>query len=157
MEHNNLIEIVKNLLAKLSVEYSEVSVSEVAGHTIVAIQSKDSGALIGANGETLHALNHVVRKILEGKVRGADPRSAEEEFRFVVDVNGYHLRHIKGLEEQAHLAAEKVRTFKHDVEMSPMSSYDRMIVHASLKDAPGIKTGSEGEGPLRHVVVKYAA
>ena len=80
----------------------------------------------------------------------------EEPFHFVIDVNGYHLKHIKELEGQAKMLAERARTFQHDVEMSPMSGYDRLIVHVSLHDLPGIATESEGEGKLRHVVIKYA-
>lgn len=53
------------------------------------------------------------------------------------------------------MLAERARTFKHDVEMSPMSPYDRLIVHASLTGLPDIKTESLGEGQVRHIVIKY--
>ena len=44
---------------------------------------------------------------------------------------------------------------KSSVEMDPMSSYERMIVHTELKTFPHIKTESAGEGRGRHIVVKY--
>lgn len=149
MEKDKIVQILKDLSAKIGVAIDGVDVSEAAGHTLFTIRTKDSGALIGARGETLSALNHIVKKTLEDKEEGKEP------FRFVVDVNGYHLKHIKMLESQAKMLAERARTFKYDIEMSPMSPYDRMIVHAALQGEPNVKTASEGEGALRHIIVKY--
>ncbi len=149
MEKNKVIAVIKELVAKMGLDLKDVVVSEVAGHTLFTLLSEDSGALIGTGGETLHAFNHVVKKTLEAGSKGDEP------FRFVVDVNGYHLKHIKMLEAQALSLAERARTFKHDVDMSPMSPYDRLIVHASLQGSPSIKTESEGEGKLRHIVIRY--
>lgn len=149
MGKNKVITVIKELVAKMGLELKDVQVSEVAGHTLFTLLSSDSGALIGAGGDTLHALNHIVKKALEKEASGDEP------FRFVIDVNGYHLKHIKMLEAQAHMLAERARTFMHDIDMSPMSPYDRMIVHASLQGSPAIKTESEGEGKLRHIVIRY--
>lgn len=151
MEKDKILQILKDLSAKMGASVDGIDVSEAAGHTLFTIRTKDSGALIGARGETLSALNHIVKKTLEGKQAEGEP------FRFVIDVNGYHLKHIKMLESQAHMLAERARTFKYDIEMSPMSPYDRMIVHAALQTEPNIKTVSEGEGALRHIIVKYVA
>ncbi len=148
MEKDEIQETIRGLLSKLGIEVDALEASDVAGHTLFTVRTKDSGALIGAGGETLHSLNHLVRKMFEGKGR-------EDAFRFVIDVNGYHLKHIKMLENQAKMLAERARTFKYNVEMSPMSAYDRMIVHASLQGQPEVATESEGEGKVRHVVIKY--
>lgn len=149
MGKNKIIDILKELVSKMGLKLKDVEVSEIAGHTLFTLLSEDSGALIGAGGDTLHALNHVVKKTLEKEAKGSEP------FRFVVDVNGYHLKHIKMLESQARMLAERARTFKYNIDMSPMSPYDRLIVHASLQGMPDIGTASEGEGALRHVVIKY--
>jgi spoIIIJ-associated protein len=144
-----IADLVRDIVSRLGIAIEDVNVSVAAGHTLFTIQTRDSGALIGTRGETLHALNHLVKKILE------DTDEADETFRFVIDVNGYHLKHIKMLEAQAAMLAERVRTFKYDVEMSPMSAYDRLIVHASLTNSPDVKTESQGEGQVRHIVIKY--
>ncbi len=149
MEKNDVVKIIRELVGKMGLDLKEVQVSEIAGHTLFTLLSADSGALIGTGGDTLHALNHIVKKTLESGAKGDEP------FRFVVDVNGYHLKHIKMLEAQAKVLAERARTFKYDVEMSPMSPYDRMIVHASLQGAPSVRTESAGEGKLRHIVIRY--
>lgn len=149
MEKNNIIEAIRTLVSKMGIEVKDIQVTSIAGQTLFTINTSESGALIGAGGETLHALNHIVKKLFESTSR------EEEPFRFVVDVNGYHLKHLQMLEAQARDLAKRVVTFKHDVEMSPMSAYDRLIVHASLQSIPDIKTGSEGEGEIRHVVIHY--
>jgi spoIIIJ-associated protein len=150
MEINDVVEMVKTLVKKLGIDADGVEVTEAAGHTLLTIRTKDSGALIGARGDTLSALNHLVKRALEGK-------GGAEEPRFVVDVNGYHLKHIKNLESQATMLAERARTFQYDIEMSPMSAYDRLIVHSALQNAPDVSTESRGEGKMRHVVIRYSA
>ena len=149
MVKDEVLQTLKEFLGKMAIDVSELSVTDAGGHTLFTIKTKDSGALIGSGGETLHALNHIIKKIFEGKDEG------EEAFRFVIDVNGYHLKHINSLEHQARMLAERARMFKHDVDMSPMSAYDRLIVHASLQGLPDIKTESQGEGKVRHIVIKY--
>jgi len=151
MKKEKITELIGQMLAKLGVSFDEVEVTEAAGHTLFTIRTKDSGVLIGTRGETLHALNHIVKKVLEDKAEG----EGEETFRFMLDVNGYHLKHIKMLEAQATTLADRVRTFKHDIEMSPMSAYDRLIVHAALTGISEVKTESQGEGEVRHIVIKY--
>lgn len=139
---------IKEILTKLGVAFDGITVSEAAGHTLFSINTPDSGILIGTRGETLRALNHMVKKLFEGD-------GVDETFRFMVDVNGYHLKHIRMLEGQASLLAERARTFKYDVEMSPMSPYDRLIVHSALSNIPDIATESRGEGEVRHIVIRY--
>ncbi|MBV9349906.1 MAG: hypothetical protein JO026_04075 [Patescibacteria group bacterium] len=138
---------LRELLSKLGIAVDGIDAADIAGQTLFTIRTKDSGVLIGTQGETLRALNYVLRKFFED--------AGDEAFRFVIDVNGYHLKHIKELENEARLLAERARTFKYDVEMSPMSPYDRLIVHSALGDIPEIATESAGEGRLRHIVIKY--
>ena len=126
-----------------------IETTDVAGHTLFTILTKDSGALIGTRGDTLSALNLLMKRVYEEK-------KGDDTFRFVVDVNGYHMKHIKALENQANMLAERARTFKYDIEMSPMSGYDRMIIHAALQESPNVYTESVGEGKMRHIVVRYS-
>jgi spoIIIJ-associated protein len=55
------------------------------------------------------------------------------------------------------MMAERARSLQYDVELSPMSAYERLIVHTTLQDAPNVKTESQGEGRNRRVVIKYSA
>lgn len=148
MQHSS---ILKELLDALGVEYSDILESELAGQTILTIQTNDTRSLIGHHGDVVHAIDHIVRKIHEKK----HPAGEEQTHHPLVDVNEYRSKHIKDLQTKALMMAERARSFQYDVELSPMSSYERLIVHTTLADAPGIKTESQGEGRGRRVVIRY--
>ncbi len=146
MDNNAIQKYIEELLVKLDVTYDAVTVEESAGQTVFQIQTTDSAKLIGSRGDTIRALNHVVRKTFE---------SGEEKARFLIDVNRYRTQKIEDLKKTAQLLAERARSLKYNVEMSPMSAYERMVVHAALADEPHIATESHGDGKDRRVVIKY--
>jgi spoIIIJ-associated protein len=73
----------------------------------------------------------------------------------MVDVNGYQLSRIRDLEQKARLLADRVRTFRSSAEMTPMTAYERMIVHSLFSNDPEITTESDGTGKMRHVILRY--
>ena len=76
---------------------------------------------------------------------------------FLIDVNEHRTKQIKDIQTKAIMMAERARSFQYDVELTPMSAYERLIVHTTLQDAPNVKTESQGEGRNRRVVIKYSA
>jgi spoIIIJ-associated protein len=142
---------VQDFLEKLGIPVERIDEEVVGPQTLFQVHSPESGVLIGTGGETLRAFNHIVRKFADRK---GEERS-EEDHSFLVDVNGYHAQKIAEIQKGARLLADRARLFQHDVEMSPMSSYERMIVHAFLASDPDVVTESEGEGKFRRVVVRY--
>jgi len=150
--------ILKELLAAAGITYSSVEHSSVAGQEIFAIRTDDARTLIGAHGDTVYALDFLVKKIYEnGLPAPALGETTERTPMFLVDVNDYRAKQIKDLQAKALMMAERARSFQYDVELSPMSSYERLIIHTTLQDAPHVKTESQGEGRNRRVVIKYAA
>lgn len=140
---------LKDLVAKvidmlgLAVETIEVSV----GHrTIVAVTSSEE-ALLGPAGEHLRALNTLVRRLIEQKY-------GEESANFLIDVNGHHEAQMEAVRATARMFAQRARLFKREVEMDPMSAYERLVVHELFAEDPQIETRSEGEGKFRHIVLK---
>ena len=123
-------------------------------------KAEDPRPLIGVHGDTVHALDYLVKKMVEKKMRPAtlnEAPSHEEAPHFLVDVNDYRTQQIKDLQTKALMMAERARSFQYDVEMSPMSAYERLIVHTTLQGAPNVKTESQGEGRGRRVVIRYVA
>jgi len=147
MDTNLILSTIKTLLEKLGLPYDDVTSAERAGSMVFTIRTSESGRLIGTHGDGLSAFNHIVKKILE--------KSIPRDVHFSVDVNGYQMKRVKALEDQARLVAERARTFRYDVELPPMSSYERMIIHSTLKEMHDVESISFGEGPLRHIVVRY--
>ncbi len=159
--------ILTEVLTKLGVPYTAIEHSTVAGQEIYSIRTEgDARSLIGVHGDTLYAIDFLVKKIYEKSLdaRLAQPEGEAAEAEGsprtpmpLIDVNGYRTRQLKDLETKALMMAERARSFQYDVELSPMSSYERLIVHTALQGAPNVKTESHGEGRNRRVVIKYAA
>lgn len=150
--------ILKELLTAASIPYSSIEQSSVAGQEIFSIRTDDARTLIGAHGDTVFALDFLVKKIYESRMPApAEGAVAERTPMFLVDVNEYRTKQIKDLQTKALMMAERARSFQYDVELSPMSAYERLIVHTTLQNAPNVKTESLGEGRGRRVVIKYSA
>lgn len=155
--------ILKELLGALGVTYSGIERSEVAGQEIFSIKTDDARTLIGMHGDTVHAIDTLVKKIYEKRhpqqeISADAPASGSERGpMFMVDVNDYRGKQIKDLQTKALMMAERARSFQYDVELSPMSGYERLIVHTTLQNERNVKTESQGEGRNRRVVIKYSA
>ena len=144
MTNNDIHTFITQLIEKLGVSVDEIVREDIAGQIVYQIKTSDSAKLIGSRGDTIRSLNHIVKKVFEGS-----------EERFTVDVNGYRTQKIEDLKKTAQLLADRARSLKYNVELNPMSSYERMIVHAALADEPHIATESHGEGRDRRVVIRY--
>ena len=149
MQPEDLKRFVSELLSLLDVQAEKIDVS--TGHrTVVAVSSPEGERIIGSNGDHLRALNSVARRMIEHK-------HGEEAASFLIDVNGYHEAQMEQVRENARVLAQRARLFKHDVEMGPMSAYERLVVHELFADDPEIQTESQGEGKFRHIVLKHKA
>jgi spoIIIJ-associated protein len=148
MDETTLQSYIQGFVEKLGVTIESIESVPVAAHQMFNIHTPDSKQLIGPHGEHLRALNYLVRKYVERN-------PANKELRFMIDVNGYQYKNIKELEQKATLLADRVRTFKSSADMTPMSPYERMIVHSMFSEDANIITESEGVGPTRHIVLRY--
>jgi spoIIIJ-associated protein len=153
MQHAKIKETIEELLKRMNMKFETVEKVESEGgsHVRFLVRSEDSAMLIGAKGENLGALNYIVRRIV------AKDDTNETPIKFFVDVNGYHEKTLEALQAKAKIMSERARSFKVDIEMDPMSSYERMLVHSFLEGAADIKTESKGEGASRRVVIKYVS
>lgn len=139
--------IIKELLGSMGLTHSDIVYTEVAGQPVFSIKTDDSQTLIGVRGDTIRAFEAVVKRI-------AEQRGIERPL-FIVDVNDYQLQHIKELQDRARMMAGRARSLEYDVELPPMSAYERLIVHATLSEEPNVKTESHGEGRDRRLIIKY--
>jgi len=160
MQHRDLIlKMLRDLLEVIGASYTDIVTEDLAGQTIFSIKTADGRPLIGPHGDTIHAIDFLLKKMVEKALAPTttQPDSPAEEPRFLVDVNDYRSKQIKDIQTKALMMAERARSFQYDVELSPMSSYERLIVHTTLQGAPHIKTESQGEGRNRRVVIRYSA
>jgi spoIIIJ-associated protein len=124
---------------------AEVSVEETDEEIAARVDGEDVGVLIGRRGQTIDAVQLVCYRIA---FRGRGDRK-----RVTVDASGYRERRRETLERQADRAAERALESGKEIEIEPMSSNERKVIHDRLKERPGIETFSEGEEPERCVIV----
>ena len=110
------------------------------------IEGEDSGLLIGRRGETLRALQLLVRTLVGRKLGN--------NVNFTVDVEGYDERRRESLANLANRVATRVIKTGRSIELEPMSPKERRIIHISLASQDGIHTESSGDGRDRRVVIK---
>lgn len=156
MEKEEIKNFIKELLEKINVTVKDISVAEEdTKNTWFRVEVSEPHLFLNRDGEALAALNHLVRRIVEGKnIRQEEP-TVRDEASFFIDINGYQKDKIDALQAVAHMMAERARYFKSTVEVDPMSAFERRIVHEFLAEAADLKTESEGLGSNRRVVIKY--
>jgi spoIIIJ-associated protein len=136
--------VLAEVVAALDLE-AEVSVEETDEEIAARVDGEDVGVLIGRRGQTIDAVQLVCYRIA---FRGRGDRK-----RVTVDASGYRERRRETLERQADRAAERALESGKEIEIEPMSSNERKVIHDRLKERPGIETFSEGEEPERCVIV----
>lgn len=146
-----------NLLATIGIQDSVIEHSIVAGQSIFSIEGPEHArATLNSHPDALHAFDYLVKKIIEKNIVQSTEQQ-HEHFSFVIDIDGKRVAHIRELETRAKMMADRARSFQYDVELSPMSAYERLIIHTALQGAPQVRTESQGEGHSRRVVIKYVA
>ena len=146
-------EILQKLLGLLEVEgkvisatYPDESEEQPAAPIAFNIEGDDLGILIGRRGQTLAALQYVLRLIVGHKTQTWIP--------IIVDAEGYKERRHEALKALALRMADHVKTRGAPFTLEPMPPYERRIVHLALADNPAVYTESIGEGESRKVVIR---
>jgi spoIIIJ-associated protein len=119
---------------------------EETPEAITAVCSGDDlGLLIGRHGQTIDAVQTLANAIVR--------QDEEVRKQVVVDAAGYRDRRRRTIEALAVHSAEEALRSGERVELEPMTSGERRLVHERLKDYDGVQTSSEGDEPNRYVVV----
>jgi spoIIIJ-associated protein len=109
------------------------------------VDGEDLGILIGRRGETLAALQYVLRLIVAHQQKARVP--------LTVDVEGYKQRRYGSLRELAARMAQQAVSSRQSRTLEPMPADERRVVHLALAVHPDVVTQSVGEGELRKVVI----
>ena len=143
-----LEELLKRMKLTAQVEIGsdtpETSESEVAPIAL-EVKGDDLGILIGRQGETLAALQYIVRLIVAHHEKARVP--------LTIDVEGYRQRRYRSLRELAVRLAQKAVSSGQSMTLEPMPADERRIVHLALSVNPDVVTQSSGEGEMRKVVI----
>ena len=126
-------EILEKILGTLGFA-ANVEEHTLDGDLTLDVKTDDSGRLIGRQGQTLADLQYIVNRILFQQDQSTP--------KVMLDVGGYRSQAREALVKKARDAADKVRRWGDIVELEPMGSFDRRIVHHALRDDPDVETQS---------------
>ena len=141
-----IIEYLKKLITDMGLEVTfESKIRD--GQISIKMYSDNNPILIGKNGQTLSALQNIIKQVVSKEISMYP--------NVVLDVENYKDKQLKNIERLAKNIAREVIQTKIDAKMESMNSYERRIVHNALTNYKNIYTTSEGEEPHRHIIVKY--
>ena len=139
--------LLEHVTAAIGVQ-ARIDISESDEAVVASCDGSDIGMLIGKHGATIDAVQTLAVAIAN--------RGAEERKEILIDAAGYRDRRRRAVEATALRSAQEALRLGMRVELEPMSSSERRLVHERLKDYEGVRTVSEGDEPHRHVVVELA-
>lgn len=138
--------ITKELLTYIGFKDAEVEERDVEGRVKIFVRVESARELIGGGGETLAMFQHLVRRIIARRV---SPMLLVD-----IDINNYKQIREGMLQDFARGVGERVQLERRAVELKPMPSFDRRIIHTALAQFPDLTTESCGEGDRRYIVVR---
>jgi spoIIIJ-associated protein len=146
----DLIAITEDLCARCLLNVQRIDAEEVDGSTVrLNLVSEEAPVLIGRNGETLFALQHMLRLMLK-RQRG------ESAPHVIIDVDNYRRGQEESITAIARDVADRVRETGIAYEFPPMLSYKRRAIHTFFAGGEygDLAAFSIGEGARRRVRVE---
>ncbi|MFA9443890.1 protein jag [Egicoccus sp. AB-alg6-2] len=129
------LELPGDLRIRVHGDHAEVEVVEIG-----------SGALIGRRGQTLEAIQELVRCALQ--------REFQRRSRVKIDAEGYRSRRLEKLIEKAEEAIDEVLDTGEPVRLEPMDVFERKAVHHLVAEREGVASRSQGREPARRVIIE---
>ncbi|MFE3826076.1 protein jag [Streptomyces sp. NPDC059092] len=122
----------------------DVEADRAAVSIISDVAGVDLQKLVGRDGEVLEALQELTRLAVH--------RETGDRSRLMLDIAGFRAKKRTELAELGAQAADEVKSTGEPVKLSPMTPFERKVVHDAVA-AAGLRSESEGEEPERFVVV----
>jgi spoIIIJ-associated protein len=113
----------------------------------ITLNTSHNSVLIGKNGQTLQAINMMVRQAVGHKFK--------KHYRLLVDINQYKNDKYEKLIRMAIRLAKDVSRTKVKAVLEPMSSDERRVIHNALSKFNHVKTESVGQGHKRQITITY--
>ena len=136
--------VLRRMVDALSPE-ADIVVAQDGNWLRFDVVGGQSGILIGKRGQTLEAMQLIVAKAVR-RLNGHD-------LRLQVDVEGYRAKRQAGLERTARRMAQKVADKGVPSSMGYLNAQDRRTIHIALKETPGVRTKSVGDGAMRKLMI----
>ena len=144
---DKIVSYLQNIVIAMGYPDATVEFSEDGNrHFTLNIKTEENTSLIiGKRGSTLNSLQFLVNNYVK--------KFSSHFFRIEVDCDDYRESRKKTLEELALNLAKKSKKTGRPVELEPMTSVERKIIHNALTGIKNVETESRGDEPYRYLVI----
>lgn len=144
---DSIVNYLQNIVVAMGYPDATVDfIEEGNRHFTLNIKTEENTSLIiGKRGITLNSLQFLVNNYAK--------KFSSHYFRIEVDCDDYRENRKKTLEELALNLAKKSKKIGKPVELEPMTSIERKIIHNALTGIKNVETESRGEEPHRYLVI----
>ena len=144
---DKIVSYLQNIVIAMGYPDATVDFSEDGNrHFTLNIKTEENTSLIiGKRGSTLNSLQLLVNNYAK--------KFSSHFFRIEVDCDDYRESRKKTLEELALNLAKKSKKTGRPVELEPMTSVERKIIHNALTGIKNVETESRGDEPYRYLVI----
>lgn len=125
----------------------QMTLTEKEHCLFIRLTSDNNALLIGKNGKNVNALQHLLQQSIK--------RQTSFPIKIFMDVEDYKYNKEKKLKKEIEKIAKEVLETKIDVNLDPMNSYDRRLVHTIISTFENLKSISKGEEPNRYIQISY--
>ena len=144
---DKIVSYLQNIVIAMGYPDATVDFSEDGNrHFTLNIKTEENtNLIIGKRGSTLNSLQFLVNNYAK--------KFSSHFFRIEVDCDDYRESRKKTLEELALNLAKKSKKTGRPVELEPMTSVERKIIHNALTGIKNVETESRGDEPYRYLVI----
>ena len=144
---DSIVSYLQNIVIAMGYADATVDFTEDGNrHFTLNIKTEENTSLIiGKRGVTLNSLQFLVNNYAK--------KFSSHFFRIEVDCDDYRESSKKTLEELALNLAKKSKKIGKPVELEPMTSVERKIIHNALTGIKNVETESRGDEPYRYLVI----
>ena len=132
----------ENISAKITVEESDFCEIKIDSDN-----QDDIKLIIGKYGSPLEALQYLTSLVANEK------REKDEFYKIRLEAGNYKEKRKEVLTDLAKRIAEKASATHRIINLEPMKSYERKIIHTAIGEIEGVKSWSTGEREKRHIVI----
>ena len=134
------------IIKGMGIEDVVISSHEDEEETVYELTTSEShGVLIGRHGETLDAVQYLVRLFAN--------KNTEGNRKVSINIGDYREKRAESLREFAARSASQVLKYGKSVKLEPMNPYERRIIHTAIQAIDGVTSHSVGYDAERRVVI----
>jgi spoIIIJ-associated protein len=130
-------ELLDTMLGYLGFVVQIEETKNEGGTLTLQIYTEESRRLIGRDGETLEAIQFLLNRLLQAKDKDAE--------KVIVDCEHYRSMREDRIVQRVRELADRVRITGRSLQLEPMNSYERRLVHNAFKDDPDVATWSPSD------------